>query len=43
MAKAPAIIRKRSNTTVAILVHGGYNFILGLLSLLAVYLEPLVR
>lgn len=37
------IIRKRSNTTVAILVHAGYNFILGLLSLLAVYLEPLVR
>ena len=36
------IIRKRSNTTVAILVHGGYNFTLGLLSLLAVYLEPLV-
>ncbi len=37
------IIRKRSSTTVAILVHGGYNFILGLLSLLAVYLQPLVR
>ena len=37
------IIRKRSNTTVAILVHAGYNFVLGLLSLLAVYLEPLVR
>ena len=37
------IIRKRSNTTVAILVHAGYNFILGLLSLLAVYLEPLAR
>ena len=36
------IIRKRSNTTVAILVHAGYNFTLGLLSLLAVYLEPLV-
>lgn len=36
------IIRKRSNTTVAILVHAGYNFILGLLSLLAIYLEPLV-
>ena len=36
------IIRKRSNTTVAILVHAGYNFVLGLLSLLAVYLEPLV-
>lgn len=37
------IIRKRSNTTVAILVHAGYNFILGLLSLLALYLEPLAR
>lgn len=37
------IIRKRSNTTVAILVHGGYNFILGLLSLLAIYLEPFIR
>jgi len=37
------IIRKRSNTTVSILVHAGYNFILGLLSLLAVYLQPLVR
>lgn len=37
------IIRKRSNTTVAILVHGGYNFILGLLSLLALYLEPFLR
>ncbi len=37
------IIRKRSNTTVAILVHGGYNFILGLLSLLALYMEPLMR
>lgn len=37
------IIRKRSNTTVAILVHAGYNFILGLLSLLAVYLEPFMR
>lgn len=37
------IIRKRSNTTVAILVHAGYNFILGLLTLLALYLEPLVR
>ena len=36
------IIRKRSNTTVAILVHAGYNFTLGLLSLLAVYVESLV-
>lgn len=37
------IIRKRSNTTVAILVHAGYNFILGLLSLLALYIEPFAR
>lgn len=35
------IIRQRSNTTVAIFVHAGYNFILGLLSLLVVYLQPL--
>ncbi len=37
------VIRKRSNTTVAILVHAGYNFTLGLLSLLAVYLAPFAR
>jgi membrane protease YdiL (CAAX protease family) len=37
------VIRKRSNTTVAILVHAGYNFILGLLSLLALYLESVMR
>ena len=37
------IIRKRSNTTVAILVHTGYNFTLGLLSLLAVYLTQFVQ
>jgi len=36
------IIRKRSNTTVAILVHGGYNFILGLLSLLAVWAQSML-
>ena len=36
------IIRQRSNTTVAILVHAGYNFILGLLSLLAVYLQSVL-
>lgn len=35
------IIRTRSNTTVAILVHAGYNFILGLMSLLAVYLQSI--
>jgi membrane protease YdiL (CAAX protease family) len=33
------IIRKRQNTTMAILVHAGYNFVLGLFSLLAVYLQ----
>lgn len=37
------IIRKRSNTTVAIFVHFGYNFILGLLSLLALYLRPIAE
>lgn len=35
-------VRERSNTTVAIFVHAGYNFILGLLALLANYLEPFV-
>jgi membrane protease YdiL (CAAX protease family) len=34
-------IRKRHNTTMAILVHAGYNFILGLLSLLAIYLQSI--
>ena len=37
------IIRKRHNTTVAIIVHAGYNFTLGLLSLLAVYLQPFIE
>lgn len=37
------IIRKRSNTTVAILVHAGYNFTLGMLSLVAVYLQSVVQ
>ncbi len=37
------IIRKRSNTTVSILVHFGYNFTLGLLSLLALQLQSLAR
>lgn len=31
------IVRQRTNTTVAILVHFSYNFVLGLLSLLATY------
>ena len=35
-------IRRRSNTTVAIFVHAGYDFVLGLFYLLATYLEPFV-
>ncbi len=35
-------IRERTNTSVAIFVHFGYNFILGLLSLLALYVEQFV-
>ncbi|MCB8967528.1 MAG: CPBP family intramembrane metalloprotease [Ardenticatenaceae bacterium] len=36
-------IRQRTNTSVAIFVHFGYNFVLGLLSLLAVYLERFIQ
>lgn len=36
------IIRQRSGTTMAVLVHVGYNFVLGLLSLLATYLQQFV-
>jgi uncharacterized protein len=36
------LIRRRTNTTVAIFVHVGYDFVLGLLSLLAPYLEQFV-
>jgi membrane protease YdiL (CAAX protease family) len=35
------LIRRRHNTTMAILVHAGYNFILGLFSLLALYLQSI--
>lgn len=35
------IIRNRTNTTTAMFVHTGYNFVLGLLALLATYLEQL--
>lgn len=35
-------IRERSNTSVAIFVHFGYNFVLGMLSMLALYLEQFV-
>jgi membrane protease YdiL (CAAX protease family) len=33
------VVRRRSNTTVAIFVHFSYDFILGLLALLASFLE----
>ncbi len=35
------LVRRRTNTSVAIFVHFGYNFILGLLALLTPYLETL--
>lgn len=34
-------IRRDSNTTVAIFVHAGYNFMLGMLAMLATYLQQL--
>ncbi len=36
------LVRRYSNTTVAIFVHFGYNFSLGLLSMLVLYLEQFV-
>jgi len=36
------ILRRRTNTTVTIFVHFGYNFILGLFALLAVYIQEMV-
>jgi hypothetical protein len=36
------LIRRRHNTTIAIFVHAGYNFVLGLLALLATYAEQFV-
>ncbi len=36
------IVRQRYSTTLAILIHFGYNFTLGLLALLATYLERFV-
>jgi membrane protease YdiL (CAAX protease family) len=35
------IIRRRTNTTVAIFVHAGYNFVIGIIALLSPYLEQL--
>ena len=40
---ALGFIRQRTNTTVAIFVHFGYNFVLGLLALLAQWLETAVQ
>ncbi len=37
------LIRQRTNTTVAIIVHFGYDFMLGLMALLATSLEPFVQ
>jgi membrane protease YdiL (CAAX protease family) len=36
------LIRRRYNTTTSIFVHAGYNFVLGMLSLIALQLEQLV-
>lgn len=36
------VIRRRTNTTVAIFVHTGYDFVLGLLALLATYAEQFI-
>lgn len=36
------LVRRYTNTTVAIFVHFGYNFSLGLLSMLALYLEQFI-
>lgn len=36
------VLRERTNTTVTIFVHFGYNFILGLFALLATYLQEMV-
>lgn len=36
------LIRRRYNTTTSIFVHSGYNFVLGMLSLIALQLEPMM-
>ncbi|MDX1616448.1 MAG: CPBP family intramembrane glutamic endopeptidase [Candidatus Promineifilaceae bacterium] len=43
LALVLGFIRRRYSTTLAVFVHAGYNFTLGLLSLLATQLEPLMR
>ena len=43
ISAALGYIRHRTNTTVAIFVHAGYDFILGMFYLLATYLENFVN
>jgi membrane protease YdiL (CAAX protease family) len=37
------LIRRRFNTTTSIFVHAGYNLVLGILSLLALQLEQMIK
>ena len=43
ISAALGYIRRRTNTTVAIFVHAGYDFVLGMFYLLATYLENFVN
>lgn len=43
ISAALGYIRRRTNTTVAIFVHAGYDFVLGMFYLLAIYLEKFVN
>ena len=42
LAVVLGIVRQRYSTTLAIIIHFGYDFVLGLLALLAIYLERFV-
>jgi hypothetical protein len=42
LALVLGLIRRYFSNTLAIFVHAGYNFVLGLLALLAVYIEQFV-
>ncbi|MEJ2749598.1 MAG: CPBP family intramembrane metalloprotease [Anaerolineae bacterium] len=43
ISAALGYIRRRTNTTVAIFVHAGYDFVLGLFYLLATYLQHFIK
>lgn len=43
ISAALGYIRRRTNTTVAIFVHAGYDFVLGMFYLLAAYLEHFIN